>query len=160
ARDRGSFPLECGSDGADRGISGGNVSSAVAFLIFFAASAGTWIIAPNLVDPATHGLCSVVVRRGFATVEGQLNGAVLFHRRTWRLARHHLHTEQMFQDVPLHPIHHAGEHLKGFPLVFDERVLLSIPAKTDAFAQAVDAEQVVLPKSIDGAEHYHFFEQP
>jgi len=74
SRDRGSLPLERivepGSGGADRGISGGNVSTAVAFLIFFAASAGTWIIAPDLVDPATHGLCSVVVRRSFATVEG------------------------------------------------------------------------------------------
>ena len=74
SRDRRSLPLErtveLESGGADRDISGGNVSIAVAFLIFFAASAGTWIITPDLVDPATHGLCSVVVRRVFAPVEG------------------------------------------------------------------------------------------
>ena len=45
------------------------------------------------------------------------------------------------------------EHLEGFLLVGDERVLLRVAAEADAFLEVVHGEEVVLPEAVEDGEH-------
>src|SRR6266566_9150579 len=77
------------------------------------------------------------------------------HRLTWappRGANLDLQLEPPFRERRLQIVHQADEHLVGFLLVLDERVLLPPGAVVDAFAQLVEIVQMVLPLLVDHAE--------
>ena len=63
-----------------------------------------------------------------------------------------LQLEPPFREGRLQIVHEADEHLVGFLLVLDERVLLPPGAVVDAFAQLVKIVQMVLPLLVDHAE--------
>src|SRR6266545_3639129 len=77
------------------------------------------------------------------------------HRLAWAPARGanlDLQLEPPFRERRLQIVHEADEHLVGFLLVLDERVLLPPGAVVDAFAQLVEIVQMVLPLLVDHAE--------
>ena len=64
-----------------------------------------------------------------------------------------LHAEEVARGVFLEAHHHRLEHLEGFLLVGDERVLLGVAAEADAFLEVVHGEEVVLPEAVEDGEH-------
>ena len=49
--------------------------------------------------------------------------------------------------------HHAFEHVEGFFLVGNERVLLGVAAETNAFFEVIHAQEMVFPQAVEDAEH-------
>ena len=45
------------------------------------------------------------------------------------------------------------EHLEGFLLVGDERILLRVAAEADAFLEVIHREEVVFPEAVEDGEH-------
>ncbi len=66
-----------------------------------------------------------------------------------------LHEEEEADGVFLEAVHHGFEHVEGFALVGDERVLLGVAAEADAFFKVVHREQVVFPQAVEHAQHDH-----
>ena len=75
-------------------------------------------------------------------------------RRWWRRRRlaPQLHAEEELERLFLKLVHQRLEHLEGFALVLEQRVLLPVGAQPDAAAQDVDLVQVVLPVVVDDAQ--------
>ena len=64
-----------------------------------------------------------------------------------------LHAEEVAGGVLLEAHHHGFEHLEGFFLVGDERVLLRVAAEADAFLEVVHGEEVIFPEAVEDGEH-------
>ena len=64
-----------------------------------------------------------------------------------------LHEIQVANGLFLEALHHGFEHVEGLALVLHQRIVLSVAAQADAFAQVVHAEQVVFPLLIEHAQH-------
>ena len=56
-----------------------------------------------------------------------------------------LHAEEVAGGVFLEAEHHSFEHLERLFLVGDERILLRVAAKADAFLEMVHGEEMILP---------------
>src|SRR5712691_7152637 len=65
------------------------------------------------------------------------------------LLGHRLEEKDVPDDLVLDPVLHLREQIEGFPLVLDQRVLLSISAQADPLLQMVHGEKVVLPPGVD-----------
>ena len=64
-----------------------------------------------------------------------------------------LHMKQSIERIGFDAFHHAGEEVKPFTFIFDQRIFLSVAAETDAVAKMVHPQQVILPMMIDYLEH-------
>ncbi len=71
---------------------------------------------------------------------------------------HRFGVEEELDDVVFDALPHVLEESKGLAFVFDQGVTLAVCPETDAFAQVVKGQQVVLPLPIDGVEQKKFFE--
>jgi len=70
-----------------------------------------------------------------------------------------LHVEEPVERVGLDPLHHAGEEIVPFALVFDERILLTVAAQADPVTQVVHCKQVIFPVVVDHLEHEGLFQE-
>ena len=83
---------------------------------------------------------------------------VLSRGRTCRRLRwtlQYLHQIEIPNRVFLKALHHRFEHVEGFFLVLDQRIVLAVAAQPDALFQVIHAQQVIFPLLIDHAEHDH-----
>src|SRR3984957_8361401 len=68
---------------------------------------------------------------------------------------HDLHQVEITNRVFLEALHHGFEHVEGFSLVLDQRIVLAISAQADALFEVIHAEQVIFPLLVDHAQHDH-----
>src|SRR5450432_4585120 len=68
-------------------------------------------------------------------------------------ARSHLKKIQVANRFIFDPVHHGGENLVGFLLIFDQRVLLAVGPVADALLELVHGQQVVFPLVVDHLQH-------
>ena len=61
--------------------------------------------------------------------------------------------EEIVQHFVLNVRHQLDEHLVGFGLVFDERILLRVAAQINAFAQRIHRVEMLLPEAIDRVQN-------
>src|SRR6478672_4103451 len=73
------------------------------------------------------------------------------HNAGWLSAGNDLHEIQIAGRVFLKLLHHAFEHVEGLPLVFDQRILLTIPTQTNSLFEVVHVKQVIFPKLVEHA---------
>src|SRR3569832_2175428 len=128
-------------------------------LIFFPAAAGTKIISA---DFFSFTLDRSALRR-FSPVHLHLlslwkNGGD--RHRTLLLLLDDLNAEEVLHRIPFDPLDHLGKQLKPFPLVFGERVLLSISPQPDPFFEIVHRQQVIFPMRVDHPEENLLFQLP
>src|SRR6266545_4005526 len=135
-----------------------------AMLVFFAAAAGTGIVAPDFRSGADrfglfagrHGFgnhLAALGRRRFSAGGGPAERAgglvhrLLRHAAQELLERHQAGSaaEDVVANLRLDVDHQLIEHLESFGFVFDERIALAVSAQPDAVAQAVHAIKVFLP---------------
>ena len=62
-----------------------------------------------------------------------------------------LHQVEIPGSFLLEARHHGLEHVEGFALVLDQRIVLTVAAQADAFLQVVHVPQVVFPLGIEDA---------
>jgi len=102
--------------------------------------------------------------RFVAAVQGELwlwtrEDRFKWSRRLFAFMTNGLYMKQPLDRVRFDPFHHAGEEIKPLTFVFNQGVFLSVAAKTDAVAQMVHPQQVILPMMIDDLKHEGLFEK-
>ena len=75
------------------------------------------------------------------------------HALRWPLQ--HLHQVQVPDRFLLELLHHLFEHVEGFALVLDQRIVLPIAPQPNALLQVIHIEEVVFPQRIEHAQHDH-----
>ena len=99
-----------------------------------------------------RGCCCGGWRRRYALRELEL-GELLEGVDGGAIGSEDLHAEEMAGSVFLEAHHHGFEHLEGFFLVSDERILLRVAAEADAFLEVIHVEEVLFPEAVEDGEH-------
>ncbi len=63
--------------------------------------------------------------------------------------------EKIFDGLLTDARHHLREEIEGFMLEFDERILLRVGAKADAFLQLIQIVEMLFPGDIDHLQKNH-----
>ena len=105
----------------------------------------------------SHGCGCATSRSGVAdpAAQGVFAHQKLRKRREEILERLQVRgaAEKIVQHFVLNVRHQLDEHVVGFGLVFNQRILLRISAQINAFAQRIHRIQMLLPEPIDRVEN-------
>src|SRR5208282_2361930 len=125
---------------------------AVALFVFLAGAAGAGVVAADFSGGA-DGFGRLGLRGAGLELKILLLAALaLLDLLRFRFGFGRLHEEEEANRFGVDAVHHLFEKGERFLLELDQRVLLSISAKADAFLQMVEGEEVILPLRIDDIE--------